>query len=518
MSEAGRYSVIVREQPIGFSSYIYHNILGGYLCFIFPVAAYFGIMKRNWFFAIATTLIITGLVFTTSRIAMGITLLSSLALLVILLRERQLKTIALVAIVIGAGIALAYTMLHVNKKQGIEGVISELEKKTKIIQTAQSMSMRVEVWRDSLKTFIAKPVIGHGAGAFEYAYRKHYTGGVYTRYSHSAPLKIAIELGILGLMTFLLFLGKSIHGYFQEEGNTHERTILFITLTAGLLFSLVDFSFDTPSFFITLLVIMSFFIKEKESEERKPSRGLFFFLILLLLVSFFFTAKTNLSMKSVENGNGLEDVGLLDNAYESYEDGIKEMPLNDEGFMYLGNLLIKKYRYTQDGVHRAQIHSALINYLDVLEARTIKDSELIFTKAVAFNMIHNKQKAEYYYKEALCYYPASVYYAVRLARFYCDLGNYGEAKRVITSIQTYREKYRIFKNPNGVYFYLITDIEADIAYREGDSKRALAIAQQNLKDAESDTFITSSIKAREFITRENMLQYLRERMRLYDIN
>ncbi|MCX5803905.1 MAG: hypothetical protein NTU69_10325, partial [Proteobacteria bacterium] len=73
----GRYAAFVKEQPIPFSSFIYHNILGGYFCFVLPFALYFGIIRTRWIFIIATVGIIVGLIFSTSRMAMGISLLGS---------------------------------------------------------------------------------------------------------------------------------------------------------------------------------------------------------------------------------------------------------------------------------------------------------------------------------------------------------------------------------------------------------------------------------------------------------
>ena len=152
----------------------------------------------------------------------------------------------------------------------------------------------------------------------------------------------------------------------------------------------------------------------------------------------------------------------------------------------------------------------------MVEQHTTKNSELMFTKGVAYDVLNEKEKAEYYYRQALYNYPASVYYALRLTRYYIDQNNLRGAKEVIDSINRYREKYTLFKNPNGVYFYVITDFEAELAYKEGNLKKALSIAQQNLHNAEADLFITSSIKAREFITRENVIQYLKARMEFYE--
>ncbi|MCX5804135.1 MAG: hypothetical protein NTU69_11510, partial [Proteobacteria bacterium] len=145
-----------------------------------------------------------------------------------------------------------------------------------------------------------------------------------------------------------------------------------------------------------------------------------------------------------------------------------------------------------------------------------KDSELMFTQGVGYEILNNRDKAELYYKEALLYYPASVYYALRCAKFYLAQENHEEAKRIIASMSSYKEKYRIFRNPNGVFFYLLEDLGAEMEYTQGNHKKALAIAQNNLKDAEENMFVTSSVKAREFISRDRLILYLKERLRTFE--
>jgi hypothetical protein len=449
--------------------------------------------------------------------AMGISLLGSVAICALLLKEKKIKRVMLLMTVILVGVSLAFILLHSNRKENVQGTLFELEKKTRITYTATSLSMRTQVWKDGLRTFLAKPALGHGAGAFEYGYRQHFSGGVYTRYSHSAFLKIAIELGIVGILAFLFFLWGSITCLKKTEGySDHFVFIILISAACGFLFSILDFAFDTPAFFITFFLITSVSMGTEKIKQGKVAKLLLFFMVCVLIFSFFFTGKSNLSKKSIENGSAYEDMGLFNNAYQAYSDSIKEMPLNQEGFMRIESVLFKKYSRETDTGEKNKTKQAIEYYLGIMAKSNKKDSELMFTQGVGYEILNNRDKAELYYKEALLYYPASVYYALRCAKFYLAQENHEEAKRIIASMSSYKEKYRIFRNPNGVFFYLLEDLGAEMEYTQGNHKKALAIAQNNLKDAEENMFVTSSVKAREFISRDRLILYLKERLRTFE--
>ena len=88
--QQGINAQILREQSgIPFASYMYHNILGGYLAFIFPIALYFGIYRKNLLSLVAASVVGAGVVLTSTRIGLGITVLMYVITLVILLLAKE---------------------------------------------------------------------------------------------------------------------------------------------------------------------------------------------------------------------------------------------------------------------------------------------------------------------------------------------------------------------------------------------------------------------------------------------
>ena len=93
--------------------------------------------------------------------------------------------------------------------------------------------------------FSNSPLVGYGAGAFEYAYRKYFDGNSYTGVAHSLLIKTIVELGILGLLCLLVL---SFRGLYQDKklypGPLGQ--VCLVAAASGFLFGLVDFSFDVP--------------------------------------------------------------------------------------------------------------------------------------------------------------------------------------------------------------------------------------------------------------------------------
>ena len=71
---------------------------------------------------------------------------------------------------------------------------------------------------------------------------------------------------------------------------------------------------------------------------------------------------------------------------------------------------------------------------------------------------------------------------------------------------------KMTRNPNGFYVYKMRDLEVEIELREGNTNNALALARENLKDAERERFVITSVRARELVKKETVVDHLRKRV------
>jgi O-antigen ligase len=523
--QQGINAQILREQSgIPFASYMYHNILGGYLVFIFPLTLYFGIYKKSIFSLVAAVIIAVGVVITSTRIGLGITILMCLITSIILIfdqRKRDLFKVGLVGVI---AVMSVWAVLHqVDRGHDVAGAKSIIIQKAKTVSADLStLNTRTDIWKNAFNAFRHSPIIGFGAGSFEYAYRKYFDGNSYTGVAHSTLVKIAVELGIVGLIFFLFFL-VGIGAASQKLLREPRHLFIMLSLCAGFLFSLVDFSFDVKSHVLTFFLLSSvFFFSAKHYFENTTNtkingQGLLVFLTLALclLANLLFTTRINELKTSAQNGDLLVEEGLSLNALYQYRDAIRAMPLSTEGSTRALSVLLQIYPVESRQKTKEEMVKEIKEYMSVLESRGDKDSEVYFTLGRGYALMGDTKKTDKYFSLTLDYYPSSGRYIYEIARHYASLDNHDKAMKVIRSFDPFIEKHRGPHNPRGIFVYKIRDLEADVQYKNGDSVRALKIAQKNHQDAENNTYVITSSRTRGFIPRDQFVKYLEQKTDFY---
>jgi len=519
---------ILREQSgIPFASYMYHNILGGYLAFIFPLALYFGIYRESLVSLAAAIIIAVGVVITSTRIGLGITLLMYIITVAIIIFEGKKKDLLKVGLLGVITVIAVLLILHSgNEKNDVTNARSIIIQKTKAVSTDLStLNTRTDIWKNAFNAFRHSPIIGFGAGSFEYAYRKYFDGNSYTGAAHSTIVKIGVELGLIGLFCFLFYLvGISI----ALLKLLTERQYLFILLAllAGFLFSLIDFSFDVKSHVLTFFVISSaFFFSVPRHHNNTPQakingKGLAVFLTLIvcILANMLFTTRLNEFRTSVQNGDMLIEEGLPLNALYSYRDAILIMPLSTEGSTKALSVLLQIHPAADKQQTKKAMHSEIKEYMGFLESRRDKDSEVYLTLGKSHALLGDKEKTDKYFSLALDYYPSSAYYVHEIAQFYANKKDFHAAMQIVRSFDPFIEKHRGQHNPRGNLVYLIRDIEAEINYEQGNKVEALKIAKMNVDDAKNSVFVTSSARSRHFTTGDSLIESLKKKVDRYENN
>ena len=65
---------------------------------------------------------------------------------------------------------------------------------------------------------------------------------------------------------------------------------------------------------------------------------------------------------------------------------------------------------------------------------------------------------------------------------------------------------------HGLYIHKIRDLESLIESYKGNYENALKIAKSNLEDAENDKYSIARSRAREYVTKEQLIFYLKNRV------
>jgi hypothetical protein len=559
----GKYGLIVRDQIAPFGAFLNQNMLGGYFLYTLPLALYFVMVRKKLVYTFAASVLMLGILLSLSRLAMVIGFAGVLIACALFGRRRDShglsrenlssehgepgtrlrvreapvalpregatgyppagvpvmdrRWLIKLACSLGCAVLIFGVLLYGERRDQTSSMRGLLAAKVERVSTEIStLDKRAAVWSDSFRAFLSKPIVGYGAGTFEYAYRKFYDGGLYTKYAHSSLVKTAVELGSVGLLALFLYLaafGRGVVRGFQESSSG----FLVISALAGLLFGLVDFAFDAPAHVVTFFIVTSTCIGS--GLNRKPiavGKPLFLAMVLLLLFSFLFTAKADFSRKLIEDGTFFEETGFYNEAYGAYGDALQAMPLNNEGRTRSIAILLKSYDNEKDPQKKEQVRKALGSYLRDADKRSDQDAELYYVRGMGYAMIAPGKDACALISNAILLYPSSAVYRYEAARCYAKLGDLDKALGVISLIQPYLAGFQASGNPQGLFVYKLRDLEADIEYARGNPGKALAIERENLLAGESGKYSISNTKAREFLPKEALIRYLTDKVNFYE--
>jgi O-antigen ligase len=525
----GMYSPIIKGKTVPFSSFLNEATLGGYFLFVIPLSIYFGVIKKKILYMLISSIIIFGLLFSLSRMGMLIGALSAIACFLLVIRTRGIKSSVFLILIVLLALSVLLSVVYTGEKRCNVDFQNRVIDKVKNTPThISTLTYRTVTWKTGINAFLDKPLLGYGAGTFEHAYRKYYEAALYTKYAHNIFIKIIVELGLTGLMCFLIY----IYGFivctirFARNSKGKDAGYLFIALSAisGLLFAVFNVTFEMPAYAITFFILSSaLFASEDEVADNTHRTGqrhralaiiIFFLIITLLMGSFYFTEKSNISEKLNEEGAIFTENGLLQQAFVSYRESINTMPINDYGYVGIMNVLLRSYKIEQSAYDKKRIKNIIIQYLPHIEHNRDKYSELYFLAGSANSLLGNNEKADNYFNKALQYYPSSGFFMFKTASFYFLNGNTGKAKTLINRMKTYVDRHT-FSEMHGLYVYMMRDLESSIEYMEGNIQNALELAGKNLEDAEKDENIAKNILAREYVEKDSFIRSLEDRVDFY---
>jgi O-antigen ligase len=175
------------------------NIYGRFLAVVMSTLAAVQLWARDWRSLVAATValgvLLAGLVLTFSQSSLA-ALLVSLIVLGALRWAAKPVLIGALAVALVAGVA-AIAFPGVTKVDLGSG--RSLKKAT---------SGRTDLIKGGVKMFLDRPILGYGSGAFaaEFRRREHTSDERAASASHTIPVTVAAEQGILGLASYLLVL------------------------------------------------------------------------------------------------------------------------------------------------------------------------------------------------------------------------------------------------------------------------------------------------------------------------
>jgi hypothetical protein len=128
--------------------------------------------------------------------------------------------------------------------------------------TASSGTGRSQFWGQAIAGFESNPAIGIGAGNYEMWWNLHHTIDVITVDAHSLYLQTLAELGILGLLLLLGFLGTALFAGWRAVARLSDpgeggdaMPVALALLIAGLTSAVFDWTWQLPAAFAPVIVM-----------------------------------------------------------------------------------------------------------------------------------------------------------------------------------------------------------------------------------------------------------------------
>jgi len=237
-----------------YGPYVNHNHYAGLMELLAPIPLVFSLThaargRRKLLATVAAAVMASTIFLSGSRGGMA-AFAVQMAVLGILAIKKQRATKAVLA----AGIFLAI-MAGILAWLGGGELTTRLASVHHEARTELSGGTRMDIARDGLKMFLAKPVFGWGSGAFPHVYpqfRSFYTD-FYVNEAHNDYVQLLVETGAVGFAIMLWLVvtvfrkaGKKISNWADE---TNGAVALAATLgcTGILVHSFVDFNLQIPA-------------------------------------------------------------------------------------------------------------------------------------------------------------------------------------------------------------------------------------------------------------------------------
>ncbi len=152
----------------------------------------------------------------------------------------------------------------------------------------ESANQRINFYSLALDLFSDKPITGHGLGSWKYEslkYKDPTTRSVLVPYyTHNDFLQILAELGIVGLIIYLLFISNVLMRLMIKLQDKDAKKILIIAMIVFALNSLLNFPIHRSQEYIPFIIIAALLFSLSQNEGPYEGKRTYIFSLLLILL------------------------------------------------------------------------------------------------------------------------------------------------------------------------------------------------------------------------------------------
>lgn len=174
----------------------------------------------------------------------------------------------------------------IKNKYNLESLITRFQN----IGQEKSGIVRILFYKDGLKIFKDRWLLGGGGGAWEYLYRQYQSYSYPSTQAHNFPLQLGIETGILGLLVLIALLFYLVFGYFRYTKKIQDKpsselftnTAIITAMASLFMHAVIDFDFSESAMLLLFWQLIALFNREirdcqvftnHTSKKKEPLQG-----------------------------------------------------------------------------------------------------------------------------------------------------------------------------------------------------------------------------------------------------
>ena len=202
-------------------------------------------------------------------------------------------------------------------------------------------SNRHDFWRVGMNEAVDRPLIGGGAGSFQFVYLEHRRSGESPRDPHSLIVRVASELGLPGLVLLIAFVVGCVGGAIRSRGQGRTEAALVAASVAGGVQWFVQGSYDwfwqypgvsAPAFYLLGLAVARRSPGRRAASRSAPARwALAGALVAAALVAMPLFVSDRYVQRGIAEARDDPGAALRDLKRASELNPLSEQPLIDRG-------------------------------------------------------------------------------------------------------------------------------------------------------------------------------------------
>jgi hypothetical protein len=370
-------------------------------------------------------------------------------------------------------------------------------------QTA--LSDRTNFFKDSYSLFKDYPFFGAGGGAWATLFEQYQSEPYISRQTHSFPMQILVEVGLVGAIIFFIFIFYLFFKAFRNRKNDNEISMYAIIVIAVLSHSLIDFHMSFVYLGGLIFICLGGMLPMQlniELQKNNNSIGKYIYSAFILLLGLVIIIMGGRAVQAYRTYNSAFDNNANAVNINTLDRAISQQNYNAEYKIQRTGILLNAYQESQN---KALLEQAQLSIEDLRESES--HNRLLLEHEFFMNMITgNKEKALQVLIEKKEYFKWDIALYERIISLAFELRNNSSSNYRDTAEQFYEE---------------VTKMEQAINERNMKNDKNFAVSNQikligaSLKYEQGN--YSETIEVLEPILSELTNEYKIEAQKIYDL-